>query len=94
MTLPALIRRMSTDPARLIGLPRGSLIPGAAADITIIDTEHPFTVNRADFVSKGKNTPFDGMRLFGRPRFTMRDGVLTWSDVLAGLKSRRERTFI
>jgi dihydroorotase len=94
MTLPELIRRMSTNPARLIGLPRGSLLKGAAADLTVVDAERPFTADRADFVSKGKNTPFDGMRLFGRPRFTMRGGVLTWSDALTGLKTREERTFL
>ncbi|MDR1246012.1 MAG: dihydroorotase [Clostridiales Family XIII bacterium] len=87
MALSALIRRMSTDPARLVGLPRGSLLPGAAADIAVIDIEHPYTVNCADFVSKGKNSPFDGMRVFGKVKFTMRGGVLTWSDALERFKS-------
>jgi dihydroorotase len=94
MTLPALIRRMSTNPARLIGLPRGSLIEGVAADLTVVDAERPFIADRDGFVSKGKNTPFDGMRLFGRPRLTMRGGVLTWSDVQAEFKARRERAFL
>jgi dihydroorotase len=89
MTLPTLIRRMSTDPARLIGMPRGSLMPGVAADIAIIDLAHPYVVDCADFVSKGKNSPFDGMRVFGKAKFTMRGGVLTWSDALAEFKSRR-----
>jgi dihydroorotase len=85
MTLSELVRRMSTQPAGLIGLPRGSLVVGAAADIAVIDVERPFTADAAAFVSKGKNTPFDGMRVFGRPRFTLCGGVLTWSDVLAEL---------
>jgi dihydroorotase len=89
LTLPDLIRRMSTDPARLIGLPRGSLLPGAAADLTVIDVERPYTASGADFVSKGKNCPFDGMRVFGKPRFTMRGGVLTWSDALSALMRKR-----
>jgi dihydroorotase len=91
MTLPMLIRRMSTDPARLAGLPRGSLLPGVVADIAVIDIEHPYTVSCADFVSKGKNSPFDDMRVFGKVKFTMRGGVLTWSDALAEFKSRRSR---
>jgi dihydroorotase len=94
LTLPELIRRMSTDPARLIGLPRGSLIEGVAADITVIDVDRPYTADCAGFASKGKNSPFDGARLFGRPRFTLRGGVLTWSDVQAEFKARRERMFL
>jgi dihydroorotase len=91
LTTAELIRRMSADPARLIGLPRGSLLEGAVADLAVIDVEHPYTADCGSFVSKGKNSPFDGMRVFGRPRFTMRGGVLTWSDVLARLMEKRGR---
>jgi dihydroorotase len=93
LKLPDLIRRMSADPARLIGLPRGSLLPGAAADIAVIDVEHPYTVNCDDFASKGKNCPFDGMRVFGRPRCTLRGGVLTWSDALSIFMKKRGRPY-
>jgi dihydroorotase len=95
MTLSELIRRMSAKPAVLIGLPRGSLAVGASADIAVIDVEHPFTVSGVDFVSKGKNTPFDGMRVFGRPRFTLCGGVLTWSDVLTELLlSKKQKGYL
>jgi dihydroorotase len=91
MTLSDLIRRMSVNPARLIGLPRGCLLPGTAADLAIIEVEHPYTAAGADFVSKGKNCPFDGMRVFGKPRFTMCGGVLTWSDALFARMMRKGR---
>jgi dihydroorotase len=91
LALSDLIRRMSTDPARLIGLPRGSLLAGASADLAVVDVEHPYTIDCGAFVSKGKNSPFDGMRVFGRTRFTMRGGVLTWSDVLAEFIAKRGR---
>ncbi|MDR2770431.1 MAG: dihydroorotase [Clostridiales Family XIII bacterium] len=91
MTLSDLLRCMSVNPARLIGLPRGSLLAGAAADLTVIDAERPYTVDCADFASKGKNSPFDGMRVFGKPRFTMRGGVLTWSDSLSAFMRRKGR---
>jgi dihydroorotase len=90
LTTAELIRRMSANPARLLGLPRGSLLAGTAADLAVIDVEHAYTVDCADFASKGKNCPFDGMRVFGRPRFTMRGGVLTQSDALSALMRRRE----
>jgi dihydroorotase len=89
MTLPTLIRRMSSDPARLIDMPRGSLMPGVTADLAIIELEHPYIADCAGFVSKGKSSPFDGMRVFGKTKFTMCGGVLTWSDALAEFKSRR-----
>ncbi len=53
---------LSTNPARVLGLPGGSLGIGAPADVTIF-ADRPWTVRAADFVSKGKSTPFDGMRL-------------------------------
>ncbi|MDR2089739.1 MAG: dihydroorotase [Clostridiales Family XIII bacterium] len=91
LPLSDLIRRMSADPARLLGIPRGSLLAGVAADLAVIDVERPHTVRCAEFVSKGKNSPFDGARVYGKVRFTMRGGVLTWSDVLSELMTKRGR---
>jgi dihydroorotase len=91
LTLSDLIRRMSAEPARLLGLPRGCLLKGAAADLAVIEVERPYAVDSSSFVSKGKSCPFDGMRVFGKPRFTMRGGVLTWSDALYAFMMKRGR---
>jgi dihydroorotase len=91
LSLFDLIRRMSADPARLLGLPRGSLLAGVSADLAVIDVERPYAVDCAGFASKGKNSPFDGMRVYGKVRFTMRGGVLTWSDVLSDFMTKRGR---
>jgi dihydroorotase len=80
MDLPALIERMSARPAALIGLPRGDLSPGAAADLTVFELERPYAIDRAHFVSGGKNTPFQGMRVFGRTLLTLLDGKVVWDD--------------
>ena len=54
--LPTLVTRLSTAPARLLNLPGGTLAPGAAADVTILDLERTWTVNPATFHSRSRNT--------------------------------------
>lgn len=57
--------KMSYNPAKVLGIDKGTLNVGAIADITIIDPEKEYTVNTEDFVSKGKNTPFNGYKAKG-----------------------------
>ncbi len=61
-----LIRAMSTRPAELLGLPGGSLRPGAPADVIVIDPDVPWILDPADLKSQCKNTPFDESRFSGR----------------------------
>jgi dihydroorotase len=72
--LPTLVTRLSTGPARLLNLPGGSLAPGAAADITILDLERAWTVDPAAFRSRGRNTPFAGLTGVGAPWLTLVGG--------------------
>ena len=65
MTLPRLIELMSAQPARLLGVPGGSLAVGAPADVVILDPEREITVDVAKFKSRGHNTPFDGRTYTG-----------------------------
>jgi len=66
LTLKQLLYRMIVGPARVIRLKsKGSLQPGSDADVVILDAEKPWTVNVKEFVSKGKNSPFDGWQLQG-----------------------------
>jgi dihydroorotase len=66
ITLMALLRAMSTRPAELLGLPGGTLRPGAPADVIVIDPDLPWVLDPAELKSKCKNTPFDEARLTGR----------------------------
>jgi dihydroorotase len=75
LDLPTLVSRLSTAPARLLNLPGGSLAPGAAADITILDLEQPWTVDPATFRSRSRNTPFAGFSGSGAPWMTLVGGV-------------------
>lgn len=74
MTLLDLIDRMSTTPAKIIGIDRGTLNVGAPADIVIFDANEEFTVDVNEFESKGKNSPYNGFKLFGKVRRTITGG--------------------
>ncbi|UCF91520.1 MAG: dihydroorotase, partial [Desulfobacterales bacterium] len=70
ITLGDLVAKMSTNPARILGLARGLRV-GLAADLTIIDPAIAFTVDANTFQSRSRNTPFDGWHLRGKPFLTM-----------------------
>ena len=72
--LMRVIELMTINPATLAGLKSGRIQEGAKADITIIDLEQEKKVDSSTFVSKGKNTPFNGMVLKGWPVMTIFGG--------------------
>jgi dihydroorotase len=74
MTLPELLLRMSTAPARVFGLPGGTLAIGAPADIVLLDAAARWTVDPVSFLSKSRNTPFAGRELTGRAEATIVGG--------------------
>lgn len=81
LTIRGLVEKMTCMPARILGLSatKGTLKPGADADLVIIDTEKEYVVSASDFRSKGKNTPFDGWNLKARPAVTIAKGrIYTW----------------
>jgi dihydroorotase len=71
---PRLIEAMSTLPARILGINRGTLRPGAVADITLIDPERSWQVDVGSFQSKSVNSPFHGWTLRGRAVATIVGG--------------------
>jgi dihydroorotase len=71
---PRLIEAMSTLPARILGIERGTLAPGAVADVTLIDPAMEWQVDAASFRSKSANTPFDRWTLRGRAVATIVGG--------------------
>lgn len=66
VSLLQLLKALSTNPARLLGLPGGSLAPGAPADLVLVDLDEPWVLDRDSLKSKCKNSPFDEARLTGR----------------------------
>jgi len=73
-TLPELIARMSTAPAKLLGLAGGTLGPAAPADVVVLDVTARWKVDPALFFSKSRNTPFAGRTLAGRAALTVVGG--------------------
>jgi len=76
-----LIRAMSTRPAQLLGLPGGTLRPGAPADVIVIDTDTPWVLDPDDLKSQCKNTPFDEARFSGRVVRTIAGGRTVYEHV-------------
>ena len=74
LTWPELIARMTVNPAAVINRPLGTLSPGAAADVTIIDPKKRWTIRPAAFASKARNCPYDGWRVRGRAVCTLVGG--------------------
>jgi dihydroorotase len=74
LTLPELIKRMSTEPARIFHLPGGTLAPGGLADVVVFDPATRWEVDSARFRSKSRNSPFTGRTLAGRVARTIVGG--------------------
>lgn len=79
MRLYDLVDRMSCTPATLLGLEKGSLKEGKDADVTIIDLDKKWTVDKHMFKSKSQNTPFHGMELRGKVVHTIVKGEVMYS---------------
>ncbi|HXN34783.1 MAG TPA: amidohydrolase family protein, partial [Opitutaceae bacterium] len=76
--LPHAIDLMTRRPARLLGLPAGTLEPGAAADICIFDPNEKWTYDSKAGQSKSSNSPWNGRTLRGRVRNTIVDGRMVF----------------
>jgi dihydroorotase len=78
LTLPELIARMSTIPAKIFGLPGGTLAPGSPGDVTVFDPAAEWVVRPQEFFSRSRNTPFTGRRLTGRASVTIVRGQVVF----------------
>ena len=72
--LAAALAKITVEPARILGLDAGHLSAGALADLCIFDPDQYWTVEASELKSQGKNTPFLGMELKGRVKYTVVDG--------------------
>jgi dihydroorotase len=75
LSLPALMRLLAANPARLLGLDAGQLTSEAPADIIFIDPDTPWRVDSRKMAAAAGNTPFDGLPVQGRVRRVMKGGV-------------------
>ena len=71
---------MSLRPREILGLSGGRVEEGAVADLTLFAPEEAFTVDKDRFQSKGRNTPFHGWPLYGKVKYTVVDGTVTYQE--------------
>ncbi|UOO37391.1 dihydroorotase [Oscillospiraceae bacterium CM] len=80
MSVGTLIRLMSENPAKILGLSKGRLDVGSCADVVIFDPDEAWTVDSGRFYSKSRNTPFNGMSVKGRVKYTLVAGEIVFKE--------------
>lgn len=86
LTPMQLVEKMSYNPAKILGIDKGTLEVGKIADIVITDPKAEYLIDVNEFVSMGKNSPFQGKKVNGRVETTIVNGkiVYRYADELAG----------
>jgi dihydroorotase len=79
ISLKELTRLMSKNPAELLGMKKGEIKIGFDADLVLVDLDSSLIIDSSKFKSKGKNTPFDGVNLYGEVLKTVRSGKVVYS---------------
>ncbi len=77
MPLKDIIYKLTAAPADILNIEAGTLGLGKPADITIVDIDEKWTVDASRFASRGRNTPYDGMTLYGKVKYTICGGRIT-----------------
>lgn len=80
LSLDEIVSLMSLKPAQIMGVEGGVLEEGKAADITVFSTDDTWTVDRNQFYTKGKTSPFDGMTMTGKAKLTVVDGEVIMKE--------------
>ncbi|MYL52077.1 dihydroorotase [Pontibacillus yanchengensis] len=79
-SLKQLLDWLTITPANVFGLTAGELKEEQAASLVLLDLNHTYQINRHEFVSKGKNTPFHGWTVTGAPKMTLLNGKIVWKE--------------
>ena len=88
LTWPQVIRKLTVAPAALLNLQKGTLRPGADADVTVIDPEARWAIDASRFLSKSRNSPYDRWNVRGRAHTVIVDGEIR--HTLGGIMSPAE----
>ncbi len=79
ISIERMVELLSLNPARILKLDSGELAEGKWADISVLDPERKCEVRSAEFLSRSRNTPFEGWKLQGGPVMTIVKGKVAWS---------------
>jgi dihydroorotase len=80
LPLSQALARITSDPARILGIAAGNVVSGGSADICIFDPERYWKVEPSALHSQGKNTPFTGLEVKGKVRYTLVDGQIVYES--------------
>ena len=78
LTPMQMAEKMSYNPAKVVGIDKGDIQPGKTADIVIFNPNETYVIDKNEFASKGKNTPFHGRKVTGRVCMTIMDGKIVF----------------
>lgn len=81
ITMEKLMDLMCHNPSDLLKLGRGGMNVGDDADLAVFDLDNEFVFDKNKMLSKGRNTPFDGWKLYGRTMLTMMGGKKTYEEL-------------
>lgn len=79
LTWPEVVSKLTIHPARLLGIPKGTLVVGADADVTLIDPDLSWTIDPSRFLSKSRNTPYGGWNVRGRAHTVIVAGEIRYT---------------
>lgn len=80
LPLSRVVALMSASPAALLGLDKGTLGVGRDADLVLFDVDEMWTIDKNQFLSKGRNTPFHGRTVRGRVKYTISQGTIIYQE--------------
>lgn len=80
LTLSGLAEKMSYNPSEILNLGAGEIKEGAPADLTVADLGEKYVIDSGKFLSKGKNTPFNGYEVYGKVLYTIVDGNIKYKN--------------
>ena len=80
LTPMQMAEKMSYNPAKIVGLDKGDIVPGKTADIVIFDPNETYKIDKNKFASKGRNTPFDGRTVTGKVKMTIVGGHIVYEE--------------
>lgn len=80
LPLSRVLALMSSSPAALLGISKGMLCVGRGADLVLFDPEEEWVIDKEQFVSKGRNTPFHGRTVRGKVKYTISRGTIIYQE--------------
>lgn len=81
LSIMEMAEKMSSNPAKILGLmDKGSVSEGKTADLVVFDPAREYRIDKNTFLSKGKNTPFDGREVTGDVKYTLVDGEVVYEN--------------